>query len=154
MNLDEQRIHSQFGQWLRLGRGLAESSVETEVWHASKFLHWLPDPLESTLKRLDATMVFRFVAANAEHGYSRNYLKNRHRALRSFLRFLHVHGLTPRPLADAVPAVAGWSLANVPRGLTVGQVEALLASFDCDTPRRDPRLRHCHVHCPLRNATD
>lgn len=133
MNLDRQGILTEFGQWLHLERGLADASVETEVWHAEKFLHWLPDPLESALERLDATTVLRFVAANAEHGYSRNYLKNRHRALRSFLRFLHAHAVLPRSLTDAVPAVAGWSLANVPRGLSLEQVDALLASFDRDT---------------------
>ena len=133
MELDGQGVLAEFRQWLSLERGLADSSVQTEVWHAEKFLHWLPDPLETTFERLDASMVLRFVAANAEHGYSRNYLKNRHRALRSFLRFLHVQAVTPRLLADAVPAVASWSLANVPRALTVEQVAALLDSFDTGT---------------------
>ncbi|MGP9652456.1 tyrosine-type recombinase/integrase [Glutamicibacter sp. AOP38-B1-38] len=133
MNLDEQGVLTEFGQWLRLERGLADTSIETELWHAEKFLHWLPDPLETTLMCLDATMVLRFVAANAAHDYSRNYLKNRHRALRSFLRFLHVHAVTRRLLTNAVPAVAGWSLANVPRGLSLEQVDALLTSFDRKT---------------------
>lgn len=133
MNLDGQGVLTEFGQWLHLERGLADASVETEVWHAEKFLQWLPDPVDSALERLDAAMVLRFVAANAEHGYSRNYLKNRHRALRSFLRFLHVHAVTPRSLTDAVPAVAGWILASVPRGLSIEQVDALLAGFDRDT---------------------
>lgn len=133
MEFNGQDILSGFGQWLHSERGLADASVETEVWHAEKFLQWLPGPLDSTLEHLDATTVLRFVAANAEHGYSRNYLKSRHRALRTFLRFLHAHAMTTRSLTDAVPAVAGWSLANVPRGLSNEQVDALLTSFDCGT---------------------
>lgn len=35
-------------------------------------------------------------------------------------------------LPGTVPAVAGWSLANVPRGLSAGQVVSLLDSFDRD----------------------
>lgn len=133
MNLDGQGILTEFGQWLHSERGLADTSVETEVWHADKFLKWLQDPVESALKRLDATTVLRYVAANAEYGYSRNYLKNRHRALRSFLRFLNAREVTAQSLTGAVPAVAGWSLANVPRGLSTDQVDALLADFDRDT---------------------
>jgi site-specific recombinase XerC len=51
-------------------------------------------------------------------------------ALRSLLRYLHVSGRVPTSLAGAVPAVAGWRLAALPRGLMVGQVEALIASCD------------------------
>ena len=62
---------------------LTDTGAETEVWHAGKFLQWLPGPVESALECLDASTVLRFVEANAEHGYSRNYLKNRHQALRA-----------------------------------------------------------------------
>ncbi len=75
----------------------------------------------------------RFVAFNADRGYSRNYLKSRHRALRTFLRFLHVHGMNGRLLSGAVPPVATWSLSTVPRGAEQAQVQALLASFDLAT---------------------
>lgn len=60
-------------------------------------------------------------------------------ALRSLLRWLHLTGQIPAPLADAVPAVAGWRLAGLPKGLTPGQLRALLASCDrrTATGRRD-----------------
>jgi integrase len=50
--------------------------------------------------------------------------------LRSFLRFCHLAGLTPRPLADSVPGVASWRLANLPRTLDAREVARLLASCD------------------------
>ena len=60
-------------------------------------------------------------------------------ALRSFLRFLHSEGIIGQPLAQAVPSVAGWSLAGLPKALDADQVQALLGSCDTATPagRRD-----------------
>ena len=48
-------------------------------------------------------------------------------SLRAFLRFAHVTGRTAIPLAGAVPAVASWRLAALPRGLRAADVERLLA---------------------------
>jgi integrase/recombinase XerD len=50
--------------------------------------------------------------------------------LRSFLGFALVEGLISMPLAGAVPSVARWSGAGLPRGLTSQQTSALLASCD------------------------
>jgi site-specific recombinase XerD len=60
-------------------------------------------------------------------------------ALRSLLRWLHLTGQLPVSLAAAVPAVAGWKLSSLPRGLEPGQLDRLLASCDRRTPtgRRD-----------------
>ena len=55
-------------------------------------------------------------------------------ALRSLLTFLHVEGVIATPLAAAVPAVAGWRLAGLPRALEAEQLRRLLAS--CDRRRR------------------
>jgi integrase/recombinase XerD len=51
-------------------------------------------------------------------------------SLRSLLRFLHVEGLIPVPLADAVPSVASRRLAGLPQDLEPAQVRRLLASCD------------------------
>ncbi len=51
-------------------------------------------------------------------------------ALRSLLRFLHLDGHVPATLLAAVPPVARWRLAGLPRGLDPAQVRALLASCD------------------------
>ena len=57
-------------------------------------------------------------------------------ALRSLLRYLQVTGVTPVGLVTAVPSVAGWTLAGLPKALNAGQVEALLASLRPDRGRR------------------
>ena len=50
-----------------------------------------------------------------------------------------MNGLIPVSLAEAVPSVASWRLAGLPRFLEPGQVDALLASCDTGTVngRRD-----------------
>jgi integrase/recombinase XerD len=53
--------------------------------------------------------------------------------LRSLLRFLHVDGVIDRPLAEAVPSVANWSLSGLPKALSRDQVAALLTSCDRST---------------------
>lgn len=54
-------------------------------------------------------------------------------ALRSFLGFLHLDGVTERSLVSAVPAVARRRLAGLPKGLEADQVRRLLAACDADT---------------------
>jgi site-specific recombinase XerD len=60
-------------------------------------------------------------------------------ALRSLLGFLHVKGLVASSLVGAVPSVASWRLAPLPRGLEPDEVNRLLAACDRRTTagRRD-----------------
>ncbi|WP_445183483.1 tyrosine-type recombinase/integrase [Pseudonocardia sp. Cha107L01] len=55
-------------------------------------------------------------------------------ALRSLLRWLHLTGEVPVPLAAAVPSVAGWRLSGLPKGLEPSQLRSLLAACDRRTP--------------------
>ena len=97
-----------------------------------------PDGLTLNWESLDAADVIAFVVARTPN-QSRGAAKLTVTALRSLLRFLHVDGLVARPLAAAVPSVAGWRLAGLPKGLTPEEVQALLASCDRRTGmgRRD-----------------
>ena len=54
-------------------------------------------------------------------------------ALRSFLGFLHLNGITERSLTHAVPTVLRRRLAGLPKGLDHDQVRRLLAACDVDT---------------------
>jgi site-specific recombinase XerD len=73
-------------------------------------------------------------------------------ALRSLLRFLHVDGAIDRPLASAVPSVAGWSLSSLPKALGSDQVAALLTSCNrnASTGRRDFAILTLLVRLGLR----
>lgn len=65
--------------------------------------------------------------------------KGRVAELRSLLRFLYLHGLTPLRLGSSVPAVGGWRLATVPPTITAQDVQRLLDGCDRGTVigRRD-----------------
>src|SRR5216684_4347777 len=93
-----------------------------------KLLDELGEPLEESLRRLDAAAVMSFVMRQSRQCTSTWSAKTLVTATRSLLRFLHVKGLVTAPLAGAVPAVAGWRLSALPRGLGPGQVEAILAA--------------------------
>ncbi|HET7379649.1 MAG TPA: site-specific integrase [Gaiellales bacterium] len=60
-------------------------------------------------------------------------------SLRGLLRFLFLEGLTPTDLTGAVPGVAKWRAASLPRALRAGQVARILAGCDRRTAvgRRD-----------------
>ena len=55
------------------------------------------------------------------------------------LRYLFLHGFTPRSLAVAIPPVAGWHGTTIPKTITAARIEELIASCDTSTPvgRRD-----------------
>jgi len=54
-------------------------------------------------------------------------------SLRAFLRFANATGRAAVPLTGAVPAVASWRLAALPRGLKAAEIEMLLAGCDRET---------------------
>ena len=60
-------------------------------------------------------------------------------ALRSFCRFLFRYGETERDLTGAIPSVAAWRLAEVPRYLEADDVERVVQACDRSTSvgRRD-----------------
>jgi len=119
-------------------RGLAAESVRCYLRDARVFLAELPGPLEPSLAALSAGQVTGFFVAYCR---DRNVwsAKAMVTGVRSFLRYLHVAGLVPVSLIGAVPAVASWRGATLPRGLTAEQVQAILASCDPATVvgRRD-----------------
>jgi integrase/recombinase XerD len=122
-----------FGEWLLAERGLARESVRCYRFQARTFLAHLPEPLEQGLAELDAATVTRFVLEYSAASNSVWSAKAQLTALRSLLRFLHVQGLIGAPLVGAVPGVAGWRLAGLPKALPPAQVRALLAAHDVDT---------------------
>jgi len=87
---------------------------------------------------VDAARVTAFVVARTP-SQSRSVASTTVTALRSFLGYLYVNGLIKQQLTAAVPAVAGWRLAALPKTLQPREVQALLAACDRRTRmgRRD-----------------
>jgi integrase/recombinase XerD len=117
---------------------LSAGTVRAYGERAKVFLAQLGEPLEEALAGLSAGQVVGFVLDYCP-GRAVDSAKLMVTSLRSVLRFLHVQGLAPGPLAGAVPGVASSHLASLPRGLPAGQVHALLAAHDMATAagRRD-----------------
>ena len=127
-----------FQRYLVTERGLASSTARDYAGLVRPFLAQREAAGGLNLAQLTAAEVTAFVLDRCPH-MGRGSAKLMVTALRSLLGFLHVSGMIPKPLGQAVPAVAHWRLAGLPKALEPGQVAALLASCNQDTAvgRRD-----------------
>lgn len=129
-----ERLLADYRDYLARERGLVRGSIDLREKVARLFLAELPEPLELALQRLEARDVTAFVMAKcATERRGRAWSKTLTSGLRSLLRYLHLAGLAPVSLAGAVPTVAGWRLASLPRALEPEQVRRLLDSCDRST---------------------
>jgi site-specific recombinase XerD len=130
----------QYCEYLLHERGLAPGTVRHYADAVRPFLQGRTAANRLTVDwgSLEATDVTAFVVSRTAQ-QSRGTAQFMVTALRSLLRFLHVHAMIARPLAAAVPAVTRWRLASLPKSLTSSEVRALLASCDRRTGagRRD-----------------
>jgi integrase/recombinase XerD len=128
------RLLADYRDYLLRERGLTAGSVAHWERIARLFLAERTEPLEDALQRLSTAEVTGFVVAQCgpggRSGASAKILTS---GLRSLLRYLHLTGRVPIPLAQAVPRAAGWRLSSLPRALEAEQVQRLLAS--CDSSR-------------------
>jgi site-specific recombinase XerD len=146
-------IVAEFRRWLEQERGLSAATVCCYGKQAAKFLAWLPEPVDSAVRQLDSMQVTSFMV---DYCRDRNTssAKATVTAVRALLRFLHVTGQVRVSLVGAVPAVAGWRLASLPRGLDSTVVTRLLEGCDRATivGRRDYAILMLLVRLGLRGA--
>jgi site-specific recombinase XerD len=131
-----ERILQRYRSYLLSERGLADSSISVNVAVAERFCR---DVLErrQRLEELTAAEVTAYVVAVAARS-SIGWSKKTVTALASFLRFLHVAGVTAGPLAAALPKVAGHR-RGVACELDEHDFQRLLSGCDrsCDAGIRD-----------------
>jgi site-specific recombinase XerD len=131
---------ARYREYLVHERGLGHATARNYVDAVRPFLRRRLSPDGDALDwdSLDAADVTAFVVARTP-SQSRCAAKMTVTALRSLLGFLHVDGLIARRLTGAVPSVAGWRLAGLPKALTPAEIQALFASCDRRTRmgRRD-----------------
>jgi integrase/recombinase XerD len=134
------RLVAGFVAYLVRERGLrvGTSTVYEYERTAWLFLSGRVDPDGGGLERVTAGEVTGFVLAECRRRSVR-MTRALAASLRGLLRFLYLEGLTASDLSAAVPAVAGWRGASLPKALAAGQVARLLASCDPTTAvgRRD-----------------
>jgi integrase/recombinase XerD len=126
-------IFGRYCNFLTTERGLATVTALRYIDCLRPFLdlRMSTDGLE--LGTLTPADVISFVVAWCPHLNS-GVAKLTITALRSFLGFLHLNGVTERSLVCAVPTVARRRLAELPKGLEPDQVRRLLAACDAKTP--------------------
>lgn len=136
------RLVAEYVEYLRVERGLCETSVRAREVVAREFVTTCSF-VAKDVTRFMLTKIRRYRAGGAG-GFAT--------AVRSLLRFLHVRGHIKWPLTGAVPKIAGWRLASLPRGIEAAQVDALLASCDRRTAigRRDYALLHLLARMGMR----
>lgn len=143
---------ARYRDYLTVERGLAEATIDLNVRLVRPFLR---DREQAT----DGGLGLEVLTAGEVSGFVTAQCRGRPRsaqrivtALRSLLGFLHVEGIIGQPLAAAVPAVAGWTQAGLPKALEADQVAALLASCDQHTAtgRRDLAIITLLVRLGLR----
>jgi integrase/recombinase XerD len=121
-------IVDRYREYLQRERALTPSTAAFYERIARAFL-----PRDGDLRSLNAASVTAFVL-EASRTYSVAYTKYKVSALRCLLRYLYVQGDLAANRAAAVPAVAGWHLASLPRDAPPDAVRQLLRSC----PRRTP----------------
>lgn len=114
-----------FCQWMRDQRGTGEATLSLYTPHIRELLRRLGEEPS----RFDAPSVQQFALEGSQRcGWS--VAKQRTTALRLFLQFLIAKGMCAPGLDAAVPVLAQWRLAALPRYLQPEDVERLINSCD------------------------
>jgi integrase/recombinase XerD len=123
-----------FHDWMYQQRGTCARTFDNYARHIRELLVRVGERVDA----LDARTLRQFVLEGSQTcGWAS--AKQRTTALRMFLRFLIAEGHCASGLAGAIPVLAHWRLASLPRYLPEADVERLIASCDRTTPigRRD-----------------
>jgi site-specific recombinase XerD len=119
----EPELVGTFRTWFRTHRGASDSTLRLYSRDARALCETLgPDPQQWTTGQLRQFILAR--AARRKTETTQKLLTS----LRAFLRYLYVCGVCPTDLAPAIPAVAHWRLASMPRTLTAEEVARLLTT--------------------------
>jgi site-specific recombinase XerD len=121
-----QQCVAQYRRYLVHQRGLAESCLPNYISYVEQFLSERfaeNEPCFMELRASDVTTFVKDEVGKLSPGRAKLLVT----ALRSFLRYLLHQGLIMVELAGCVPAVACWSLSEIPKSLPAGTVQRVLA---------------------------
>jgi site-specific recombinase XerD len=124
------RLVNEYTDYLARERGLAASTIRGYGDFARRFVAGRPAGIRLKWDKLKPADITDFVLREARR-WSVGQVKHEVTALRSLLRYLHVEGRLASDLASCVPAVAGWRMTGLPKGLEPEQVRRVVRA--CDT---------------------
>lgn len=133
-----ERVIDAYARYLRQDRALSKATIINYVPFVADFLKDRFGAGPVALCRARAADVVRFAQSRARHLRGKR-AKLMTSALRSFFRYARLQGEIKVDLAAAVPVVASWSMASIPRAIAPEQTKRLLGSIDRRTTagRRD-----------------
>lgn len=143
---------ARFDTHLRTVCGAAPATRRYRTRYVREFLVRVFGARRIVIARLSPAVVVRFVTTRAQ-GCAPGTARVIASTLRSYLRFRQLGGAVhATQLLAAVPHVAGWRLATLPRTFTDAQLRSVLAAFDrtCAVGRRDYAMVLCMATLGLR----
>src|SRR5271166_1828788 len=114
-----------FCDWFRTHRGVKEPTLRQYARGATDLLRTLGEDVS----QWNAQAVRNFLLARASQSGT-STTQALITSLRAFIRFLNFRGECRDDLALAIPAVAHWRLARLPRCLSAEEVDRLIAARD------------------------
>lgn len=127
-----ERIVDEYRCFLAKERGLNPVTIGHYARHIDRFLSERFRTGRLRLSQLDVRDGAAFVQRKA-HGHSRGHALSVVTALRSFLRFARYRGYIETDLGSAMPRVANWKLAGLPKYLPRAAAQQVLAHCDKTT---------------------
>lgn len=125
---ETERLLEKFRTYLRSERGLVEGTARFYVHIARLFVAEHRRGAVVTLDELSAHNITAFTTQVCV-GRGLSSCRQAVSALRSFLRYLRLVGMTPVALEGAVLSVAGWD-PSLPRAISTEDVAAIVGSCD------------------------
>jgi site-specific recombinase XerD len=118
-----------FHAWMRTHRGTTETTLRNYRPTLLELLQALGEqPNRFTPK------VLRTFLLDRAHRHSIAQAKNDVTAIRMFVRYLIAVGCCAPDLDQAIPTIARWRLASLPKYLAAEEVERIIASCDLSSP--------------------
>jgi integrase/recombinase XerD len=140
-----------FSRYLLDTCGLAASTCRQRTKYVREFLvgHFGNGPVR--ISRLSPSGVDQYFADNAGRWSARSLSVIRD-CLASYFRFRTLLGDDTQSLRAALPVIANWAQATLPKGLTDTQLKFFLQSFDLTDPLglRDYAIARCMTDLGLR----
>lgn len=118
-----------FCEWMRKQRGTRDSTLAGYRQVLCKLVQELgSEPRRYTAQQLRAFLL------KESRGFSHSKADKTATAMRMFVRFLVVHGECAEGLRYAIPRLAKWGQASLPRYIEQEAIERILDACDANTP--------------------
>lgn len=140
-----------FGAYLSDICGLAPVTCNCRVKHVGAFLSQVFGSQAPVTAQISGAQLEAFIAGLSSH-LRPTSLRAVCNSMRSYFRYRALLGDPTAALSAALPRIADWRRASLPKVLSDTELAAFLAAFDCTDPvgQRDYAIARCLVDLGLR----